>query len=645
MSGKKELVSKSFQLKFLLNKKLKSRIKISEKRGLVLFLSLFLIFLLQGASSIKIQKLFEPYYSYSQKPKISRRLQNRLLASLDKNETLKIWIYLSDKGVTSQASLQRKLAEIRQNLKDRCLWRRLKVRPKKNLVDFSDLPLFPPYIEKVKSLVEQIRTTSRWFNALSAEANVSQILSLEKLEFVLKIDLVLSFRRDESFSATKNELYGEDENIVSITYGPSFSQLDQINVLFLHQLGYSGKGVLVCIMDAGFRKSHEVFQHANIVGEWDFVNNDGDVQQDPLDPDDYSDSHGTGTWSALGGYKPGRLLGPAYGADFILAKTETTRFEQPIEEDYWVAGLEWAEALGAEVVSSSLGYTDWYTYEDMNGEKAVTTIAANRAVSLGVVVVNAVGNERNKPWGHIIAPADGFDVIAVGAVDASGVLASFSSPGPTYDGRTKPEVCALGVDNWLAANTPGDSDYRRSSGTSFATPLVAGVAVLLLEIHREWTPAQVRSALLSTASHTLNPDNDYGWGIVNAFSAANLNLALPKLLSYTLDDDNKGQSSGNGNGKVEPGEILEIAVTLKNESEMPALSLEGTLGSTHPEIKMLKPKVSFPSLLPYTSLSSDEAFVAKIPASFLGHHLIFRLKIEGVTSVTLYETLRISISR
>lgn len=624
---------------------MKSRIKISEKKGCVLFFSLLIVIFLQGSSSIKLQKLFEPYCSYSQKPKISRRLQNKLLASLDKDETLKIWIYFSDKGITSQTSLQRKLAEIRQSLKDRCLWRRLKVRTKKNIVDFSDLPLFPPYIEKVKSLVKRIRTASRWLNALSVEANASQILSLEKSEFVHKIDLVLSFRRDESLSATKSELDGKDKNNISITYGPSFSQLDQINVLPLHQLGYSGKSVLVCMMDTGFRKSHEVFQHTNIVGEWDFVNDDGDVQQDLLDPDDYSDSHGTGTWSALGGYKPGQLLGPAYGADFILAKTETTRFEQPIEEDFWVAGLEWAEALGAEVVSSSLGYTDWYTYEDMNGEKAVTTIAANRAVSLGVVVVNAVGNERNNPWGHIIAPSDGFDVIAVGAVDASGVIASFSSPGPTYDGRIKPEVCALGVGNWLAANTPGDSDYRRSSGTSFATPLVAGVAALLLEINREWTPTQVRSALLSTASCTLNPDNDYGWGIVNATSAANLDLALPKLLSYTLDDDNKGQSSGNGNGRIEPGEILEIAVTLKNESKIPAFSLEGILGCTHPEIKMLKPKVAFPPLLPYIAQSSEEAFVAKIPASFLGHHLIFRLKIEGSNSVTLYETLRISVSR
>jgi subtilisin family serine protease len=206
-----------------------------------------------------------------------------------------------------------------------------------------------------------------------------------------------------------------------------------------------------------------------------------------------------------------------------LGKTENSRFEQPIEEDYWVAAIEWAESLGAEVVSSSLGYTDWYTFEDLDGETAVTTRAANRATSLGVVVVNAAGNERDDPWGHIITPADGFDVIAVGAVDRTGILSWFSSPGPSADGRIKPDVCAMGVNNWLAANSPDGTDiYRNGSGTSFATPLVAGTIALILEIHRDWTPAQVREALTKSADRSLSPNNDYGWGIINAHLAAGM---------------------------------------------------------------------------------------------------------------------------
>jgi subtilisin family serine protease len=364
---------------------------------------------------------------------------------------------------------------------------------------------------------------------VSVEATAAQIQELKKLEFIRKLDLVVSTQRIEIFSSLSME---EDQTIrenPNPDYGLSFTQLDQLNVLPLHASGYSGNDVVVCLLDAGFRKSHEIFQHVQVIAEWDFVNADGDVQQDLDDPEDYTDAHGTATWSALGGYNPGELIGPAFNADIILGKTETTRFEHPIEEDYWVAGIEWAESLGAEVVSSSLGYTDWYSFEDLDGQTAVTTRAANRAASLGVVVVNAAGNERNEPWGHIIAPSDGVDVIAVGAVDRTGRLATFSSPGPTADGRIKPDVCAMGVNNWLAGNNQDGTDvYGNGSGTSFATPLVAGVVALILEIHRDWTPAQVREALIKSADRSFSPNNDFGWGIINAKLAATWNMKKSK---------------------------------------------------------------------------------------------------------------------
>ena len=222
------------------------------------------------------------------------------------------------------------------------------------------------------------------------------------------------------------------------------------------------------------------------------------------------------------GFGSASWSGSAFGADFILGKTEDDRSETPIEEDYWVAGIEWAESLGAEVVSSSLGYTDWYHFKDMDGKTAVTTKAANRATSLGVVVVNAAGNERRNAWGHIIAPADGYEVVAVGAVDSSNRIASFSSPGPTFDGRIKPEVCALGVSNWIADNRGRrDRDLlprfgnvvrhaarRRSRGSSPGGSSGTG--------RRD----QVRDALMTTANNASSPNNDYGWGIVNAAAAA-----------------------------------------------------------------------------------------------------------------------------
>jgi serine protease AprX len=434
-----------------------------------------------------------------------------------------LWVYFKDKGLTSPAERDEALALARRDIDPRCAWRRGKVIDQAHLVDEADLPLCPDYLEKTGGQVTKVRAVSRWLNAVSVEATGRQIKALERNSFIRTIDLVASFEREEPLplpAEMSSQARASVQNIRT-DYGPSHTQLEQIGVPPLHDLGYSGRGVIVGLLDSGFRKSHEAFRNARLLAEWDFVNGDGDVQQNLADPNDYSDAHGTGTWSVLGGFRPGQLIGPAFGADFLLAKTETERFERPIEEDYWVAGIEWAESLGAEVVSSSLGYTDWYTFADMDGRTAVATRAADRAVSLGVIVVNAAGNERNKPWGHIIAPADGLGVIAVGAVNAGGRIAPFSSPGPTFDGRIKPEVCALGVDDWMAANSPDGGDvYRRTSGTSFATPLVAGAAALILEAHRDWTPRRVRSALLGTAERDLRLSNDYGWGIIDAASAA-----------------------------------------------------------------------------------------------------------------------------
>jgi serine protease AprX len=488
-----------------------------------------LIILLIGSGSVIQEKLWDPTYTPADKPKISERLQTEMLALDDTRKTMNVWIYFRDKGITSKTILRKRLEESRMGLRPHCLWRRGKVRNAEMLVDKHDLPLRAEYAENLIPKVTRVRTVSRWLNAMSVEATAAQIQELEHIEFIRKLDLVVSFHRAEKRAS--QEIAGEQTicSNPSLDYGLSLAQLDQINVLPLHDAGYSGQDVVVCMLDTGFRKSHEIFHHSRVIAEWDFVNTDGNVQQDLENPDDYTDSHGTGTWSVLGGYLPGEIIGPAFNAHFILAKTETTRFERPIEEDYWVAAIEWAETLGTEVVSSSLGYTDWYTFEDLDGETAVTTRAANRAVSLGVVVVNAAGNERDDYWGHIIAPADGFGVIAVGAVDKTGRLASFSSPGPTADGRIKPDVCAMGVNNWLAGNSQdGSNVYRNGSGTSFATPLVAGVAALLLEIHRDWTPVEVREALIKSADRSYSPDNNYGWGIVNAELAATWNQKKAK---------------------------------------------------------------------------------------------------------------------
>ena len=459
--------------------------------------------------------------------KISPDLLKASASATESGKTLPVWVFFTDKGDSERTSLQSALAEARRSLRPRSLQRRAKVRGESNLVDYEDLPLSLAYMDQVRALVPRIRTVCRWLNAVSVEISPDQLGTLAALGFVAGLDVVRGFRRNEGDNLLSPE-EGPTVTSRSPIYGPSLAQLSQIGIPALHHRGLSGRGVLVALLDVGFHKSHEIFRLANLVAEWDFVFGDGDVQQNPSDPNDYSDAHGTATWSLLGGFKYGQLIGPAFGADFLLAKTEDERSETPIEEDYWAAGIEWAESFGADVVSSSLGYTDWYQFKDMDGKTAVTTKAANRATSLGVVVVNAAGNERGNAWGHIIAPADGFDVIAVGAVDASGKVASFSSPGPTFDGRIKPEVCAQGVNDWIAQNRKDGSDfYTSGAGTSYATPLVAGTAALLLEAHPDWTEKQVRAALMSTGGNAASPNNDYGWGIVNGPAAADTATKAP----------------------------------------------------------------------------------------------------------------------
>jgi subtilisin family serine protease len=192
--------------------------------------------------------------------------------------------------------------------------------------------------------------------------------------------------------------------------------------------------------------------------------------------------------------------------------------EIEVEEDYWVAAVEFADSLGADVVSSSLGYYYWYTYEDMDGNTAVVTIAADMAAARGIVVVNSMGNEGDDPWLYMIAPADGDSVLSVGAVTSEEERTSFSSVGPTYDGRIKPDVMAMGQSTYIA--TSGDTaSYGYASGTSFSCPLTAGAVGLLIEGHSDWSPTQVIDALRETGTQSDSPDTLMGWGIVQAYDA------------------------------------------------------------------------------------------------------------------------------
>lgn len=552
---------------------------------LILAAALFVGAAPPGAEQTHGQHLTDPALTQPQRiPLISPRV--RELMEGRPEARLKVWVYLTDKGILDERECQTRLDAARAAFPKRTLHRRAKVRAEDDLVDFRDISVKSEYIAAIEATGAKHRAISRWLNAVSIEATPDQIRAISRLPFVRAINPLVSYRRtfrEEVRPAPPRAVTPLEQpgRAFSWDYGLSDFQLEQINVLPLHMLGYSGAGVIVCMLDTGFNRHHEALTGIDLIAEHDFINDDDITENEPGDPPG-QDYHGTATLSVLGGFSDGNLIGPAYGASFILAKTEDTSGEYPQEEDWWVEGIEWADSLGADVVSSSLGYIDWYTYPDMNGDSAVTTQAADWAAYNGIVVCNCMGNE-GPASGTMLAPADADSIIAVGAVDRSNIIATFSSRGPTYDGRTKPEVCALGVDTYLV-DPATTTAYGYGSGTSFSTPLIGGSAGLLLEIHPEWTPMQVREALLSTASQSSSPDNDYGWGIADVFAASGLSIPILTLEHYYLDDDSSGTSAGNGDGVAQPGESIELPVSVRNSGTAVGHEVRGVISTADPYV-------------------------------------------------------------
>lgn len=436
-------------------------------------------------------------------------------------EKVHAWIYFRDKSFHSQAEIEDTIIRFIHNMDPKTRYRRAKVRGEE-LADFRDLEVSSSYIEAVLQTGVVLRTSSRWLNAVSISGPCEFLRTIRNFEFVTAIKPVLAGKRrgvtSSSVPGPGYENPGQSNS--RLDYGPSYHQLHEINVLPAHEAGFKGQGVRVLMLDTGYIKDHEAIPDSQIFAEWDFINNDGNTQNEEDDPENQH-NHGTYTLSTLGGRLEGVLYGPAFEAEFILAKTEDTTQEEPIEEDWYVAGLEWGEEMGADIASSSLGYIDWYEFEDMDGQSAVTTIAVNIAIENGMIVVTAAGNSGEE---GIVAPADAIDVISCGAVDSTGALAWFSSLGPSADGRIKPEVCARGLNTWCAIPPNDSTAYGYLSGTSLSTPLAAGASAVILSAHPDWTPYHVRQSLLLTASQFENPDNEFGWGIINVWDAINLTL-------------------------------------------------------------------------------------------------------------------------
>ncbi len=303
--------------------------------------------------------------------------------------------------------------------------------------------------------------------------------------------------------------------------GPSAMPYRQLHLRPLTDQGIDATGVRILILDAGFDTANPAFNGVTITAQHDFVFNDDTVKDQPGKDVSGAQFHGTATWSLFAGEVAGRLHGIARGASFLLAKTEDIRSETRVEEDNYVAAVEWADSIGVDIASSSLGYYAFdngfsYTPSQLNGDVAVTTVAADLAAQRGILVVTAAGNDGPSSR-SISTPADGDSVLTVGAEDSLGTIAAFSSRGPTADGRIKPDFTAPGV---AVCVVTGVGQVRRELGTSFATPLLAASAALVKQMHPALLPMDVRAAFRSTATTRAAPDTISGWGRPDVAAAA-----------------------------------------------------------------------------------------------------------------------------
>ena len=399
----------------------------------------------------------------------------------------------------------------------------------------KDLPVNPAYVSALRQTGARVWFSSRWANAVLVETTEANLATIRALAFVQGVESNRSIGNarvgygQETASPQKNKLEQADPSV----YGISSEQLIQIGVDKMHAQGYHGEGMLVAILDAGFRNANQVpflsplFQQNRIVGTYDFVRKETSVYED--------DSHGLNVLSIMAGYQANQLVGPAYQASYLLLRTEDAASETPVEEANWLFGAEYADSTGADVINSSLGYTTFddptqsHTYNDLNGQTTLVSRAARWAAETGILVVNSAGNEGNDPWRYIGAPADVPTVLAIGSVDRNGIKSPFSSFGPSADGRVKPDLVALGSGTVLGSP---DGTVATGSGTSYSAPLVAALATGFWQANPRLTAQQVIACLRQSGSQFTKPDSELGYGIPNFERASAIAANDYSLLIY-----------------------------------------------------------------------------------------------------------------
>lgn len=403
-------------------------------------------------------------------------------------------------------------------------------------IDSLDYAVSPIHLDSIETLGAKVLHTSRWMNGATVEANNEIIRAIEKCTFVDTVYTTRNEAMEDDFSSEVQKFRDSEVTLTLLNSSTSEPQLSQLNLLPLHQAGYKGKGIRIGVADGGFYNANtlEALPREQWIGYADLTDDNED------DIFGKTGNHGSLCLSAIMAQQSD-YEGTATDAEYYLFKTEEHSTESPKEIDNWVVAIEMADSIGLHIVSTSLGYTTFddglgdFSYTDMNGQSSRGAKAAAIAARKGMLLVIAMGNDGNKAWHYLSTPADADSILSVGAVDVAGEVATFSSYGPSADGRVKPEVCAVGTGTALI--NPATNEVMNGNGTSFACPLIAGMAACLWSAMPQATNMEIRERIIRSADRYAQPYEQYGYGIPDAWLAytqATTNSSTPELQNSSI---------------------------------------------------------------------------------------------------------------
>ena len=440
------------------------------------------------------------------------------------------WIQFTDKDNSPYS-----IDNPEEYLSERALERRARLNI---AIDEYDIPVNPQYLQAVAECGAALINPSKWLNGVTVYTTSQSVLeAINALEFVQTVRNCPNFpeaQRDKEIWLANEMKSSRNANVSKGYYGGAETQVTQLKVDEMHDMGYDGTGVWIAVLDGGFigTPDHSCFdrmrEEGRFLGTRDFVYGSESV---------YSQStHGTSCLSTIAAYDPNNFVGTAPMASFLLLHTEDGNSESILEEYNWVSGAEYADSLGIDVCTTSLGYITFddpeydHPFEHYDGKTAPMTIGAEIAASRGIICTNSAGNEGDGTC-TLGIPADAEHILTIGAVDGDGTRAYFSSVGPTYDGRIKPDVMARGQGTYVASGYPGGwyGDYYNGDGTSFSNPVLAGAVACLRQARPNASVQEICDAVRAAGDRVNNPDNHYGYGIPD-FTAALEMLGVDEVM-------------------------------------------------------------------------------------------------------------------